>query len=153
MDYSPPESHANTEAETTPHSASSAVLRALHLVQSDEFDSKLQAARDIRRLTKTSRRCRCQLAEAVGPLVSMLQADSLELNEAALLALLNLAVKDETYFPYLMLLFSFIRGLFDSTEQLLNYVRLRCLSESLLTHFVAVLRSHTLLLEQIIMWM
>ncbi|KAI3407826.1 uncharacterized protein J3R85_020729 [Psidium guajava] len=99
MDYSPPENHTTaSEAEATPRSASSAVLRALRLLRSDGSDSesKLQAARDIRRLTKTSQTCRRQLADAVKPLVSMLLLDSLELKEAALLALLNLAVKDET---------------------------------------------------------
>ncbi|KAI4307632.1 hypothetical protein L6164_030800 [Bauhinia variegata] len=84
---------ANFEADTarTPI----AVRRALQLIQSDHPDSKLQAARDIRRLTKTSNRCRRQLAEAVGPLVSMIRVDSPESREPVLLALLNLAVKDE----------------------------------------------------------
>ncbi|KAK4275203.1 hypothetical protein QN277_018328 [Acacia crassicarpa] len=49
-----------------------AVPRALQLLRSDDPDFKLQAARDIRRLTKTSLRCRRQLSQAVGPLVSML---------------------------------------------------------------------------------
>ncbi|XP_020210411.1 U-box domain-containing protein 4 [Cajanus cajan] len=72
-----------------------AVRRALQLLSSGDPDLRLQAARDIRRLTKTSHRCRRQLAEAVGPLVSMLRVDSPESHEPALLALLNLAVKDE----------------------------------------------------------
>ena len=81
-------------------SSSSAVQRALLLIQSDDSDSKLQAAREIRRLTKTSQRCRRQLSEAVKPLVSMLRVrvdspESQPQHEAALLALLNLAVKDE----------------------------------------------------------
>ena len=61
---------------------------------------KIEAAKDIRRLTKTSQRCRRQLADAVKPLVCMLRVgddDSVELSESALLALLNLAVKDEKY--------------------------------------------------------
>ena len=81
-------------------SSSSAVHRALQMIQSDDPDCKLQAAREIRRLTKTSQRCRRQLAEAVKPLVSMLRVGSSESqsqHEAALLALLNLAVKDEKY--------------------------------------------------------
>ncbi|KAK9989750.1 hypothetical protein SO802_029989 [Lithocarpus litseifolius] len=93
---------SNSEADnnmTRPISSSSAsfssVQRALLLIQSDDSDSKLQAACEIRRLTKTSQRCRRQLSEAVKPLVSMLRVDSPELHEAALLALLNLAVKDE----------------------------------------------------------
>ncbi|MED6121525.1 hypothetical protein PIB30_030952 [Stylosanthes scabra] len=72
-----------------------AVRRALQLLYSGDPDLRVQAARDIRRLTKTSHRCRRQLAEAVGPLVSMLRVDSPESHEPALLALLNLAVKDE----------------------------------------------------------
>ncbi|RZB50567.1 U-box domain-containing protein 4-like [Glycine soja] len=72
-----------------------AVRRALQLLNSGDPDLRLQAARDIRRLTKTSQRCRRQLSQAVGPLVSMLRVDSPESHEPALLALLNLAVKDE----------------------------------------------------------
>ncbi|RDX89232.1 U-box domain-containing protein 4, partial [Mucuna pruriens] len=72
-----------------------AVRRALQLLSSGQPEMRLQAARDIRRLTKTSQRCRRQLSEAVGPLVSMLRVDSPESHEPALLALLNLAVKDE----------------------------------------------------------
>ncbi|CAN6570097.1 unnamed protein product [Malus baccata var. baccata] len=78
-------------------SSYSAVHRALELIQSDDQDSKLQGAQEIRRLTKTSQRCRRQLSDSVGPLVSMLRLrDSPESHESALLALLNLAVKDET---------------------------------------------------------
>ncbi|XP_010549756.1 PREDICTED: U-box domain-containing protein 17-like [Tarenaya hassleriana] len=77
-------------------SSSAAVQRALGLIRSDDPDSRLVAAREIRRLTKTSQRCRRHLSQAVEPLVSMLRVDSLESHhEAALLALLNLAVKDE----------------------------------------------------------
>lgn len=72
-----------------------AVRRALQLLNSGEPELRIQAARDIRRLTKTSQRCRRQLSEAVGALVSMLRVDSPESHEPALLALLNLAVKDE----------------------------------------------------------
>lgn len=83
----------DTEEPRTPL----AVRRALHLINSGEPHLCLQAARDIRRLTKTSQRCRRQLSQAVGPLVSMLRVDSPESHESALLALLNLAVKDEKY--------------------------------------------------------
>ncbi|CAK7339050.1 unnamed protein product, partial [Dovyalis caffra] len=82
----------------TPPSSSSAVRRALLLIQSDDLSLKIEAAKEIRRLTKTSQRCRRQLACAVKPLVCMLRVgddDSVESNESALLALLNLAVKDE----------------------------------------------------------
>ncbi|KAE8021995.1 hypothetical protein FH972_007836 [Carpinus fangiana] len=78
-----------------PHSSSSAVQHALKLIQSDDSDCRLEAAREIRRLTKSSQRCRRQLAQAVNPLVAMLRAGYPESHEAALLALLNLAVKDE----------------------------------------------------------
>ncbi|KDP22645.1 hypothetical protein JCGZ_02487 [Jatropha curcas] len=80
----------------TPRAAISSVQRALWLIQSDDLDSKIEAAKEIRRLTKTSQRCRRQLAQAVNPLVSMLRiVDSTECHESALLALLNLAVQDE----------------------------------------------------------
>ncbi|GAV73131.1 Arm domain-containing protein [Cephalotus follicularis] len=86
---------ANPDADT-PRSSSSAVQRALLLIQSDDHDSKLQAAKDIRRLTKTSQRCRRQLSASIEPLVSMLSFQSPHsLHESALLALLNLAVKDD----------------------------------------------------------
>ena len=80
-----------------------AVRRALQLLEEEDADLRVQAARDIRRLTKTSRRCRRQLRHAVRPLVSMLRVDSPESHEPALLALLNLAVKDEQYVPPLYL--------------------------------------------------
>ncbi|KAJ6370903.1 hypothetical protein OIU77_001420, partial [Salix suchowensis] len=82
----------------TPPSCSAAVRRALRLIQSEDLSLKIEAAKEIRRLTKTSQRCRRQLADAVKPLVCMLRGgddDTAELNESALSALLNLAVKDE----------------------------------------------------------
>ncbi|XP_004303330.1 PREDICTED: U-box domain-containing protein 2 [Fragaria vesca subsp. vesca] len=84
------------------HSSSSSdgglsVRRALQLIQSDDQALKLQGAQEIRRLTKTSQRCRRQLSGSVGSLVSMLRVhDSPQSHQSALLALLNLAVKDET---------------------------------------------------------
>lgn len=78
-----------------PRSAT-AVHRTLQLIQSDDLNSKVQAAKEIRRLTKTSHRCRRHFSAAVKPLVDMLRSDSDEATEASLLALLNLAVKDET---------------------------------------------------------
>ncbi|KAF9683893.1 hypothetical protein SADUNF_Sadunf04G0061200 [Salix dunnii] len=91
--------HSSSSSNTdTPPSPSAAVCRALLLIQSDDLSLKIEAAKEIRRLTKTSQRCRRQLADAVKPLVCMLRVcddDSVELNESALLALLNLAVKDE----------------------------------------------------------
>ncbi|XP_068335533.1 U-box domain-containing protein 4-like [Pyrus communis] len=89
--------NSTPDSPSSTFSSSSAVHRALQLIQSDDQDSKLQGAQEIRRLTKTSQRCRRQLSDSVGPLVSMLRVcDSPESHESALLALLNLAVKDET---------------------------------------------------------
>ncbi|RLN25192.1 hypothetical protein C2845_PM07G04500 [Panicum miliaceum] len=69
-----------------------AALRALvDRVRAGEVD----AAREVRRLTRASARHRRKLAAAVDPLVAMLCADAPGAGEAALLALLNLAVRDE----------------------------------------------------------
>lgn len=77
-------------------SSSASIQRVLSLIRSEDPDSRLFAAREIRRLTKTSHRCRRHFSQAVEPLVSMLRFDSPDSHlEAALLALLNLAVKDE----------------------------------------------------------
>ncbi|KAG0491477.1 hypothetical protein HPP92_004875 [Vanilla planifolia] len=64
-------------------------------VRSEDWEMRVDAAREIRRLTKTSSRHRLQLAGAIEPLVKMLREDKKECGEAAILALLNLAVKDE----------------------------------------------------------
>ncbi|KAI3777242.1 hypothetical protein L1987_47040 [Smallanthus sonchifolius] len=74
------------------------ITRTLRLIQDDSHDpfSKIQAAKEIRRLTKTSQRCRRQFSDAIPSLVSMLRYPSLDAKAAALLALLNLAVQDET---------------------------------------------------------
>ncbi|KAL8266165.1 hypothetical protein R6Q59_003509 [Mikania micrantha] len=76
------------------HLTATAILHLIH----DDYNpsSQIEAAKEIRRLTKTSHRCRRQFSSAIRPLVSMLCSQSPEANEAALLALLNLAVKDET---------------------------------------------------------
>ncbi|XP_015068526.1 U-box domain-containing protein 4-like isoform X1 [Solanum pennellii] len=72
------------------------VEKTLYLIQSDNPILKLQGARDIRRLTKSSLRYRRYFSDAIKPLVDMLRnSESVEYNEAALLALLNLSVKDE----------------------------------------------------------
>ncbi|XAR51470.1 Ubiquitin--protein ligase [Bertholletia excelsa] len=73
----------------------SAVHRTLGLLESDDECSKIEASKEIRRLTKNSQRCRRQFSAAVPLLVGMLRSDAEEANEAALLAILNLAVKDE----------------------------------------------------------
>lgn len=65
-------------------------------IRSGVPDSRAEAAAEIRRLTRTSSENRRGLSSAIEPLVSMLRADSgSECNETAILALLNLAVKDE----------------------------------------------------------
>ncbi|CAI9110590.1 OLC1v1010644C1 [Oldenlandia corymbosa var. corymbosa] len=82
---------------TTPRGLSSAkVSETLRLVQSHVLEIRVEAAKEIRRLTKTSQRYRRYFSGAVRPLVQMLSYESVEANESALLALLNLAVKDET---------------------------------------------------------
>ncbi|KAF7134218.1 hypothetical protein RHSIM_Rhsim08G0086200 [Rhododendron simsii] len=86
---------AARDAEAPPR-VISAVHRTLQLIHSDDLNSKVHAAKEIRRLTKTSHRCRRYFSAAVKPLVGMLRSDSAEATEASLLALLNLAVKDET---------------------------------------------------------
>ncbi|GLJ16600.1 hypothetical protein SUGI_0284580 [Cryptomeria japonica] len=60
-------------------------------------ETRTRAAREIRRLTKTSSKSRAYLAAGgvIGPLVSMLKSEDAEAQEAALLALLNLAVRNE----------------------------------------------------------
>ncbi|XP_058091775.1 U-box domain-containing protein 2-like [Magnolia sinica] len=72
-----------------------AVDQTIDLVQSDDPDSKIHAAKEIRRLTKTSSKHRRHFSGAIGSLVSMLQSDGLDCKESAILALLNLSVKDE----------------------------------------------------------
>ncbi|GFZ18893.1 ARM repeat superfamily protein [Actinidia rufa] len=88
--------HADTNPDVCTPRTISAVQRTLGLIQSDDLYSKVEAAKEIRRLTKTSKRCRRQFSAAVAPLVDMLLSGSAEANEAGLLALLNLAVKDES---------------------------------------------------------
>lgn len=60
-------------------------------------DKRLRAAKEIRKLTKTSAKSRAYLAAAgvIIPLVSMLKSSNLEAKEAAMLALLNLAIRNE----------------------------------------------------------
>lgn len=62
-----------------------------------EEDVKVRAAKEIRNMTKTSARSRAKLAAGgvIVPLVKMLSSPNMEAKEAALLALLNLAVKNE----------------------------------------------------------
>ncbi|KAG0456612.1 hypothetical protein HPP92_024400 [Vanilla planifolia] len=67
-------------------------------VGSIDEECRIEAAREIRWLTKASSKNRRQLAGAVEPLVSMLRLGSQEAAEVAMFALLNLAVKDERRF-------------------------------------------------------
>ncbi|KAK6152843.1 hypothetical protein DH2020_012482 [Rehmannia glutinosa] len=83
-------------ASSSSPSSSSTVNQTFVLLQSGDPNLRVQAAKDIRRLTKTSQRYRRHFSDAVGPLVDMLCFGSDEASEAALAALLNLAVKDET---------------------------------------------------------
>ncbi|CAN4116834.1 unnamed protein product [Withania somnifera] len=72
------------------------VDKTLYLIQSNDPILKLQGAKDICRLTKSSLRYRRHFSEAVKHLVDMLSnSASFESIEAAFLALLNLSVKDE----------------------------------------------------------
>ncbi|KAL9271810.1 U-box domain-containing protein [Drosera capensis] len=91
----------------SPHTSSSSsspnspshltVPQALEFIQSHDVNLRLRAAQEIRRLTKTSLLCRRQLSGSIPCLVDILVGDDEdeEAREAALLALLNLAVKDE----------------------------------------------------------
>ncbi|RRT34539.1 hypothetical protein B296_00058947 [Ensete ventricosum] len=80
-----------TEAEKTAAEMSAIMER----IRSEDEESRVQAAGEIRRLTKTSSKHRRQLSDAIEPLVSLLRSGSPESGEAAILALLNLAVGDE----------------------------------------------------------
>ncbi|XP_010924704.1 U-box domain-containing protein 17 [Elaeis guineensis] len=64
-------------------------------IQSKDEECRIEAAKEIRLLTKTSSKHRRQLEGAIVPLVSMIRSSNHETAEAAMLALLNLAVKDE----------------------------------------------------------
>lgn len=86
---------ASSDNDTPRSSSSSKVNETLQLIQSDAVELRVEAAKEIRRLTKTEQRYRRHFSTAVKPLADMLRYDSPEANEAALLALLNLAVKDE----------------------------------------------------------
>ncbi|XP_068642843.1 U-box domain-containing protein 4-like [Aristolochia californica] len=72
------------------------VQQTVELILSNDWTLKVEGAREIRRLTKTSSKHRRLFSDAIEPLVSMLQSENFDCNEAALLALLNLAVKDES---------------------------------------------------------
>ncbi|XP_020572554.1 U-box domain-containing protein 4-like [Phalaenopsis equestris] len=76
--------------------ASGEALQAIvSRVRGEDRETRMDAAREIRQLTKTSARHRRHLAGAIEPLVAMLRDENLDCVEVAILALLNLAVKDE----------------------------------------------------------
>lgn len=85
-------------------------------LRSDDVAERIGAAKEIRRLTRASSEHRRSLSCAVGPLVQLLSCASSREGEgeeeeasAAMLALLNLAVKDEKYdFDFYSSLFSFL---------------------------------------------
>jgi len=82
---------ACSSGEASPVAAAAALRGLVDRVRAGEVD----AAREVRRLTRASARHRRKLAAAVDPLVAMLRAPAPGAGEAALLALLNLAVRDE----------------------------------------------------------
>ncbi|XP_031480423.1 U-box domain-containing protein 3 [Nymphaea colorata] len=61
------------------------------------LEQRIQAARDIRKLARSSVRTRSSFAAAgvIPPLISMLNSSEIDAKEASLLALLNLAVRNE----------------------------------------------------------
>ncbi|KAI0524037.1 hypothetical protein KFK09_003401 [Dendrobium nobile] len=75
--------------------AAEALEAIVNGVWSEDRETRMDAAREVRRLTKTSARHRRHLAGTIEPLVVMLRDENLECAEVAILALLNLAVKDE----------------------------------------------------------
>ncbi|XP_047329491.1 U-box domain-containing protein 4 [Impatiens glandulifera] len=96
MEFSGTSPDTDSPTNTSDSSSSSlAVQLTLRLLQSDDPSSNIKAAKEIRRLTKTSSKSRRHLSLAIQPLVRMLTSNCLVSNESALLALLNLAVKDE----------------------------------------------------------
>lgn len=68
---------------------------------SGDPSAQIEAARDVRRIARASARARSAFAVAavVDPLVSMLAAPDRPAKESALLALLNLAVRNERWAP------------------------------------------------------
>ncbi|KAL5726703.1 hypothetical protein ACHQM5_009721 [Ranunculus cassubicifolius] len=84
-----------TEILISTDKISSIVEQTIQQLKSDDPYLKISAAKEIRRLTKTSLKYRRQFSSTIEYLVSMLKSDVPEFNEFGLLALLNLAVKDE----------------------------------------------------------
>ncbi|KAJ6810313.1 U-box domain-containing protein 4 isoform X1 [Iris pallida] len=89
-------SEEDQERSFSRSASTAAVDSILARLRSGSSDRRIEAAREVRRLTKTSSRNRRRLADAIEPVVSLLRSGSAEDAEAALPALLNLAVKDES---------------------------------------------------------
>ncbi|KAI3928627.1 hypothetical protein MKW98_024228 [Papaver atlanticum] len=88
------------EEETCNKSKREILIRelSLKLNDRDEFlQVKIQAAKDIRKIAKSSVKARscCGVAGIIQPLISMLSCSNLEATESALLALLNIAARNE----------------------------------------------------------
>jgi vacuolar protein 8 len=106
-------------------------LAALRALVDRVRAGEVEAAREVRRLTRASARHRRKLAAAVEPLVAMLRSGAPDAGEPALLALLNLAVRDErcaTLHPSLLSppLLSQSRNLFRPRVAILPSI-LRCI--------------------------
>ncbi|CAA6675211.1 unnamed protein product [Spirodela intermedia] len=86
---------AESFQRSTAAAAASEYQGIIEGIRSGDEKCRVEAAKEIRRLTKTSSKHRRQLSGAVDPLVEMIRSGSLECKESALLALLNLAVMDE----------------------------------------------------------
>lgn len=90
-----------------------------------DLETKIEAARDIRKVVKkSSLKTRSEFAAAgvVQPLVLMLVSPNLDAIESSLLALLNLAVRNErfvSYMSYMISSFIFQDGCFDSCFHLI----------------------------------
>lgn len=69
------------------------------LINADDLQTKIHAARDVRKLVRKSSpvkaRSKFAAAGVIQPLVFMLSSPNLEAREASLLALLNLAARNE----------------------------------------------------------
>ncbi|KAA8524897.1 hypothetical protein F0562_011320 [Nyssa sinensis] len=89
---------AVTEEETWNQKKQTLIEEMAEKLINGDLDTKIQAARDIRKLArKSSVKTRSKFAAAgvIQPLVLMLVSSNLDAREASLLALLNLAVRNE----------------------------------------------------------
>jgi vacuolar protein 8 len=63
------------------------------------LNTKIEAAREIRRMVRKSSKTRSKIADAgvIQPLIFMLSSSNIDARQSSLLALLNLAVRNERY--------------------------------------------------------